>query len=37
MQTRCDNIFYTSWLLTGIPTVFVSAWVITRIYLEDTG
>ncbi|XP_023821167.1 vasoactive intestinal polypeptide receptor 2-like isoform X1 [Oryzias latipes] len=21
----------------GIPTVFVSAWVITRIYLEDTG
>ncbi|XP_008291439.1 vasoactive intestinal polypeptide receptor 2 [Stegastes partitus] len=21
----------------GIPTVFVSAWVVTRIYLEDTG
>ncbi|XP_016897804.1 vasoactive intestinal polypeptide receptor 2 isoform X2 [Cynoglossus semilaevis] len=29
-------VFYT-FIGWGIPVVFVSAWVITRVYLEDTG
>uniref|UniRef100_A0A1A8PL19 Vasoactive intestinal peptide receptor 2 n=1 Tax=Nothobranchius rachovii TaxID=451742 RepID=A0A1A8PL19_9TELE len=32
-----ENQHFIAFTVTGIPTVFVSVWAITRIYLEDTG